>query len=173
LNAADDIKSMAASGAKKAVDTLEAKREQVADALDAAAATVDNQSKRAAEPVKGYAAEAQDRIESAAGYVRDHDVQQIGSDAMQAAKAYPIASVIALGAVVLGGGMLLAALLREEAAGGSSRPSLFVSAADGLGPKATGTIIKMRDAAVGFALARAVDALEDKFPGFREHFEKS
>jgi len=41
-----------------------------------------------------------------------------------------------------------------------------------LGPRATETLGRIRDAAFGFALDRAVDKVDGMFPGFREHYER-
>jgi hypothetical protein len=48
----------------------------------------------------------------------------------------------------------------------------LASAASGLGPKATETVGRIRDAAFSFALDRAIDTVDELFPGFREHYER-
>jgi len=95
---------------------------------------------------------------------------------MRAATAYPVASLLVLSAVVIGGSMLVAAMLHDDgpmdASGESRRPIRFASAVSGLGPRATETLGRIRDAAFGFALDRAVDKVDGMFPGFREHYER-
>ncbi len=103
------------------------------------------------------------------------DAEDVGRDVMRAATAYPVASLLVLSAVVIGGSMLVAAMLQDEGRGdftGSPRPMRLASAVSGLGPKATETLSRIRDAAFGFALDRAVDKVDGMFPGFREHYER-
>ena len=162
-------------GVKKAADAVDARRGEVADALDTAAQTVDEQGKNAPEPVKGYAGEAKQKIEAAADYVRDHDAKEIGTDVYEKAKEFPLASVIIFGAVIVGGGLLLAAMRDQDDSfmePGQQQPSTLAAMAGGLGPQATDTLTKMRDAAVSFALMKAIEAVDDRFPGFRQHFER-
>jgi hypothetical protein len=105
-----------------------------------------------------------------------HDVRDLGRDVMRATTAYPWTSLFVLSAVVVGGSMLVAALLQDEGPGSTSRPSggfmSLASAASGLGPKATETVGRIRDAAFSFALDRAIDTVDELFPGFREHYER-
>jgi len=103
------------------------------------------------------------------------DAEDMGRDVMRAATTYPVASLLVLSAVVIGGSMLVAAMLQDEGRGdfgGSPRPMRLASAVSGLGPKATETLSRIRDAAFGFALDRAVDKVDGMFPGFREHYER-
>jgi hypothetical protein len=103
------------------------------------------------------------------------DAEDVGRDVMRAATAYPVASLLVLSAVVIGGSMLVAAMLQDDGRGDfsdSPRPMRLASAVSGLGPKATETLSRIRDAAFGFALDRAVDKVDGMFPGFREHYER-
>jgi hypothetical protein len=103
------------------------------------------------------------------------EAEDMGRDVMRAATTYPVASLLVLGAVVIGGSMLVAAMLQDEGRGdfsGSPRPMRLASAVSGLGPRATETLGRIRDAAFGFALDRAVDKVDGMFPGFREHYER-
>ena len=68
---------------------------------------------------------------------------------------------------------MLVASIARNAADGSARQPLFATASDGLGPKATDTVNRIRNAAFSMALAKTVDTIEEMFPGFREHFEKA
>ena len=160
--AADKAKDMAAGTATTAGDASDDKSEQVADA---------RKGNRVPEPAKRSRA-AKGKLNEAADYVRDHDVEDMGRDAMDAASAHPVASLLVLSAVVIGGSLLVAAMLRDDGpdSGESHRPRGLASAATGLGPKGTETLTRIRDAAMSFALAKAVDAADEIWPGFREHY---
>lgn len=164
---AGDAQDIATRAAKSAGDTVNVKRSQVADVIDDAAEKVGEQGKDAPKPLDGYAESAKDKLVTAADYVRDHDAQQMGRDALDTAKEYPVASLAILAAVVIGGGLVVGAMLRDPQSGGAQH------LASGLGPKTTDTLSKMRDAAYSLVLAKAVDAVEEMFPGFRQHFEKA
>jgi hypothetical protein len=90
--------------------------------------------------------------------------------------AYPVASLLALGAVVAGGSMLVAAMLRNgqpsNAPGQSRQPMRLASAMSGLGPKGIETLSRIRDAAFSFAFDKAIDGVDGMFPGFRQHYER-
>ena len=105
-----------------------------------------------------------------------NDAEDMGGDVRRAATAYPVASLLVLSAVVIGASMLVAAMLHDDgpmdASGESRRPIRLASAVSGLGPRATETLGRLRDAAFGFALDRAVDKVDGVFPGFREHYER-
>ena len=175
--AVEDAKQAASNAAKKAGDAVDAKREKVADAIDDAANTVGEQGKKGARPVREYAETAKDKMGDAADYIRDTDAREMGRDAMNFARGYPVASLLILGAVVIGGSMLVASLLEDEraeiASGQAHRAMGLSSAVKGLGPKGTETLTRVRDAAFGFALAKAVEAADELWPGFREHYEKA
>jgi len=140
--------------------------------LSNAADQFENSAAAAANSVGG----AIDKLHNVADYVRENDVEDMGRDAMRAATAYPMVSLLVLSAVVIGGSMLVAAMLqddgRAETSGASSRPLRLASAVSGLGPKGTETLSRIRDAAFGFALDKAVDKVDGMFPGFREHYER-
>ena len=95
-------------------------------------------------------------LSAAATYVRKHDAGEMADDAMDTFRAYPVASLLVIGAAVVGGGILIASLLAQgdgEAKGGNAEPSgLFAAASNGLGPKASETVTRMRDAAFALAL---------------------
>jgi ElaB/YqjD/DUF883 family membrane-anchored ribosome-binding protein len=171
--AADQVTDMAAKTATTGGDAIDDKRERVADALDDAADTVANKGKSVPEPAKRYSRAAKGKLHEAADYVRDHDVEDMGRDAMDAASAHPVASLLVLSAVVIGGSLLVASMLRDDGpdSGESHRPMGLASAAIGLGPKGTETLTRIRDAAMSFALAKAVEAADEIWPGFREHYE--
>lgn len=176
--AADDAKQSAAAVAKRAVDAVDAQRERVAGAIDDAADGLENQGKKSPNPIRDYADTAKDKLHDAAEYVRDTGAEQMGKDAVGVVRDYPVGTLLVVGAVLIGGSLLVAALTdhdRAPARGADSAVQSFslASAAKGLGPKSIETLTRLRDAAFSFALAKAIDAAEDMFPGFREHFEKA
>jgi len=173
--AADRVENVVTTGVNKANDAANAQRGQAAGALDAAAEAVDRHGKKLPKPLDDYAGDVKDGLATVADYVRDHDVREMADQAAMTVKDYPVTALLVLGAVVLGGGLLVASIIRNEndSNGGSARQPLFASAADGLGPKATETVNRIRNAAFSMALAKTVDTIEDMFPGFREHFEKA
>jgi hypothetical protein len=90
---------------------------------------------------------------------------------------YPVASLLVLGAVVIGGGLLVAAMLRDRGSddglGEFRKPRRFAAAVTGMGPRVAETVSRIRDAAFSFALAKAIDTVDDMFPGFRDHYERT
>ncbi len=90
---------------------------------------------------------------------------------------YPMASLLVLGAVVIGGGILVAAMARdhgrEDGLGEFRGPRRLAAAVSGMSPKVIETFSRVRDAAFSFALAKAVDTVDEIFPGFREHYERA
>jgi hypothetical protein len=88
---------------------------------------------------------------------------------------YPVASWLVLGAVVIGGGLLVA-MLRDHGAEdglGEFRGPRRLAAVSGMSPKVIETVSRVRDAAFSLALAKAVDTVDEIFPGFREHYERT
>jgi hypothetical protein len=160
-------KDVASSTTTSAADAINTKRAQAADAIDDAAERLGEQGKRAPKPLDQYAEVAQNKLNTAADYVRDHDARQMGQDVLEVAREFPVASLTICAAVVVGGGILVGAMLRNPESGGAQH------LASGLGPKATDTLSKMRDAAFSLVLAKAVATVEEMFPGFREHFENA
>ena len=165
-----------AGTAKNVVDPGGDRKGHAADRIDDAAEVVGEKGKSAPEPAASYARVAEEKLHDAADYVRDTDPRQMGRDALDTATAYPVASLLVLSAVVIGGSLVIAAMLHDDASEsgptGGRRPIGLASAAHGLGPKGTETLIRIRDAAFGFALAKAVETAEQLFPGFREHYER-
>jgi hypothetical protein len=137
---------------------------------------VGEKGRSAPEPARGYALSAKDKLHDAADYVRDHDAGEMGRDAMSAATAHPVASVLVLSAVVIGGSWLVAAFLRDDGFADQSeqpgRRMRLASAVSGLGPKGAETLSRIRNAAMSFAFAKAVDGIDGMFPGFREHYDR-
>jgi len=143
---------------------------------DDAADTMGEKSKSATEAARRYSRTAMDKLHDAADYVRDNDAEDMGRDAMRTVTAYPVASLLVLGAVIIGGSMLVAAMLQDDGSDEfsqeSRRPMRLASAVSGLGPRGSQTLSRIRDAAFSFAFDKAVDSINGMFPGFREHYER-
>jgi hypothetical protein len=173
---ADQVKASAAGAVKSAVDAVNDSKGRAADRLDQVADTIADKGNSAPDPGPRYAHAPQETIRDAADYVRDTDARQMGRDAMHAATASPVTSLLIVSAVVIGGSLLVAAMMRNERTDsddntGRRRP-MGLSPARGLGPKGTETLIRIRDAALGFAMAKAIDSADQIFPGFREHYDR-
>ena len=111
------------------------------------------------------------------GNVADQ-VENIGANSLDDAgdSQHPVASLLVLGAVVIGGGLLVAAMLRDHGAEdglGEFRGPRRLAAVTGMSPKVIETVSRVRDAAFSLALAKAVDTVDEIFPGFREHYERT
>ena len=104
------------------------------------------------------------------------DAADLGRELMGVAKAYPVVSLIVMGTVVVGGSLLVSRILQhgepDDASGQSHRVMSLASASSGLGSKGAETLGRIRDAVFSFVFAKAVDTVEDLFPGFREHYER-
>src|SRR5688572_8542347 len=173
--AADEVKIVAAGAAKSVGDAIDSVRERVADAADDAADAVGEKRKSASELARQYSRNAKDKLDDVADYVRENDAADMGRDMMRAATAYPVASLLVLSAVVIGGSLFVAAMLQDRRsvdASGESRRPIRLAAVSGLGPRASETLGRLRDAAFGFALDKAVAKVDGMFPGFREHYER-
>ena len=110
------------------------------------------------------------------GNVADQ-VENIGANSLDDAgdSQHPVASLLVLGAVVIGGGLLVA-MLRDHGAEdglGEFRGPRRLAVVSGMSPKVIQTVSRVRDAAFSFALAKAVDTVDEIFPGFREHYERA
>jgi hypothetical protein len=118
--------------------------------LDDAADTIGGKRKSAQEPIKRHSRSANDKLD------------------------YPITSLLVLGAVVIGGSMLVAAMFHDDqdGSGETRRPMRLASAVNGLGPRGTEALSRIRDAAFSFMFDKAVDTVDGMFPGFREHYER-
>jgi hypothetical protein len=169
--AGDQVKDTAPKTDKSASND---KREQVADGLDGAADSVADKSETLPEAAKRYSRAAGGKLHEAADYVRDNDVEDIRRDVMETASAHPVASLLVLGAVVIGGSLLVASMLGDNGrdSGELRRRTGVASLVSGLGPRGTETLARIRDAVMSHALARAVDTVDEIWPGFREHYER-
>lgn len=172
--AAEEAKHAAEGVAKKVTDAIDANREKVADAIDETADNVTGYASKAPGRVKDSSKGATDKLHEAASYVRQNNAREMGLDAMNVARQYPVTSIIAFGALVVGGSMLVAAMLDEDQTSGSSSgsPLRLSSAVSSLGPKGSETVTRIRDAAVQFALDKIVEAADELWPGFKQKYEK-
>lgn len=98
-----------------------------------------------------------------------YDVETSGRDAMRVVRENPMASLFIFGAIVVGGGLLLHTLNQHSRANGGA-PGLSAGV---FGPKTGETLVRLREAAIGFALAKVVESIDSNFPGFRDHFERA
>jgi hypothetical protein len=163
---AQELAAKAVAGTTAAVDS---QRRETADALGGAAKLIDRQADRLPKPLDEYADSVKDGLGSAARYVRRHDVREMAEDAADRVSQSALAKGLLIGAVVVGGGLLLSSFLREHAGEPGQRGSAF---ADALGPKVNESFNLFRDALIGLAVAKAVEALDGALPGFKGHFER-
>jgi hypothetical protein len=173
--AADRVKA-SAGGTRSAAEAGEPTKRHAADTGDEAADVAGDKSDGMREAASRSARAAQEKLHDAVDYVRDTDPRQMGGDLMNRAATYPLASVLIVSALVIGGGYLVATMMRDEGVDrevtGGRRPRGLSSVTSAFGPKGHETLAKIRDAAVSFAMAKAVDTAEQIFPGFREHFDR-
>ena len=174
--AADRVKASAGGIARSAAEAGEHTKRHAADSRDEAADAAVDKSEGMREAASRSAGAAKEKLHAAADYVRGTDAREMSGDLMNRAAAYPLASVLIVSGLVIGGGFLVATMLRDEGADGEvagvRRPRGLSSVTSSLGPKGQETLTRIRDAAVSFAIAMAVDTAEQIFPGFREHFER-
>jgi len=174
-NAGEQVNEKAADAGRTVSNAVNEQRRNAAQGLDTASDAVNRNAQQLPKPFDQYANDVKDGLSGAASYVRQHDAGDMAEDALDTVRDHPFPSLLVLGAVIVGGGILIASLVSEgagETDNAHGAKSLLTAAANGLGPKATATIIRMRDAAFNMALTKAVDAVEEMFPGFREHFEQ-
>lgn len=116
-----------------------------------------------------------ERFENAADQVENIGVHRTnGVD--DAVERFPVVPLLVLGAVVIGGGILVAAMLRHDERDGLGEfrsPRRLSAAVSGVGPRVAETLGRVRDAAISFALTKAIDTVDDIFPGFRDHYERT
>ena len=163
---------MASDRFERAGNTASNAADQVKKFADDALDTMGEKAKSAQESVNRYSRTAKDKLHEAADYVSDHGAEDLG----RAATAHPVTSLLVLSAVLIGGGLLVAAMLRDDGpddvSGPSPRPMRLASAVSGLGSRGSETLTRIRDAAFSFAFDKAVDRIDEMFPGFREHYER-
>jgi hypothetical protein len=115
-----------------------------------------------------------DAFDSAAQYLRDQPPSKIAGDVMRTAQRYPIPAMLIGTGLALGAGFFIAQLFRENSRlNGSARATGSESDRNERRSTTVTTIARMREAAISLALTKAVERIEERFPGFREHFEKA
>ncbi len=97
---------------KQANDKIDEKRGPAADALESAASTIHEKAENlpGGETVKNVAHSAAEKLESTAGYIREHDVKAMLSDVEEMVKRNPGPSLLI--AVALG--FLIGRAFRED-----------------------------------------------------------
>ena len=98
--------------------------------------------------------------------------------AAKTVREYPLASLLLVGGIVIGAGLIVASMMENDDEADapqekSSTPRAVAAATSALGPRGAQALKRIRDAVFGFAIAKTVDTVEDRFPGFREHFDKA
>lgn len=91
------VKSRATEMAQKAADVIEGKMDTVARRMESAATAIRDRADTlpGGEQVASAAHTAADAMETAASYVRDHDLQDMLSEVQQVVKKHPGATLLA------------------------------------------------------------------------------
>ena len=111
-----------------------------------------------------------ERLAATAGYLREHDAREIARDAVKVVRQYPVMSTFVIMAALAGGSLAASTWRRRDVATDSVRGGATTRE---IRPNVAETVGRIGAAALSFALAKGVDAIDDAFPGFREHFEKA
>lgn len=114
-----------------------------------------------------------DHIREAAVYLREHDFDDVVRDAVDVVRHNPVVVLLVFGGVILGGAAVVASLRQQQGRTQSHEGAGTVTAHHVIGAKTHETLGRMREAAFSFALAKVIDSIDNNFPGFREHFDKS
>jgi ElaB/YqjD/DUF883 family membrane-anchored ribosome-binding protein len=118
-SAADRISDVAAAGRQKAYEAgrqateqIDAKRGPAADALENAATTVHKtaESLPGGETVRNVAHSTAEKLETTAGYIREHDVKAMFSDVEDLVRRNPGPSLLIAAAI----GFLIGRAFRDE-----------------------------------------------------------
>jgi len=149
----------------------------MADALDTAAESVGHAKDRLPEPLDRHADQVADGLGQAAAYVRGHDGAEMADDLWKVARDYPVPVGLVATGIIVGAGYLVARALREGQHGSTPTANraqtVLSSASHLLGPQTNQTVLRIRDAVFSLALAKMIDGVEHRIPGFREHFDKA
>jgi ElaB/YqjD/DUF883 family membrane-anchored ribosome-binding protein len=105
-------KEKASEVGARAADQVDARRGPAADALESAAATVHEKAERlpGGETVRGAAHSAAEKLDSTAGYIREHDVRAMTSDLEAIVRRNPGPSLLIAAAI----GFLIGRAFRED-----------------------------------------------------------
>ena len=111
-DAASAAKQKISDAGKQATDKIDEKRQPTADALQSAASTIHEKAEGlpGGETVKSVAHSAADKLESTAGYIREHDVKAMLTDVEEMVKRNPGPSLLIAAAI----GFLIGRAFRED-----------------------------------------------------------
>jgi ElaB/YqjD/DUF883 family membrane-anchored ribosome-binding protein len=111
-DAAATAKQKVSDAGRQASDKIDEKRGPAADALQSAASTIHEKAEDlpGGETVKSVAHSAAEKLESTAGYIREHDVKAMLSDVEEIVKRNPGPSLLIAAAI----GFLIGRAFRED-----------------------------------------------------------
>ncbi len=111
-DAAATAKQRVTEAGRQATDKVDERRGPTADALENAASSIHERAESlpGGETVKSVAHSAADKLESTAGYIREHDVRAMLSDIEDVVKRNPGPSLLIAAAI----GFLIGRAFREE-----------------------------------------------------------
>lgn len=111
-DAAGTAKQKVSEAGRQATDKIDEKRGPAADALESAASTIHEKAEDlpGGETVKSVAHSAAEKLETTAGYIREHDVRAMLSDVEDIVKRNPGPSLLVAVAI----GFLIGRAFRED-----------------------------------------------------------
>jgi len=111
-DAAATAKQKVSDAGRQAVDTVDERRAPAADALESAASSIHERAENlpGGETVRNVAHSAADKLESTAGYIREHDVRAMLTDVEDVVKRNPGPSLLIAVAI----GFLIGRAFRED-----------------------------------------------------------
>jgi ElaB/YqjD/DUF883 family membrane-anchored ribosome-binding protein len=111
-DAATSAKERVSDAGRQATEKIDDKRAPTADALESAASTIHQRAEElpGGETVRGVAHSAAAKLESTAGYIREHDVRAMVSDMEDVVRRNPGPSLLIAAAV----GFLIGRAFRED-----------------------------------------------------------
>lgn len=111
-DAASTAKRKASDAGRQATDKIDEKRGPAADALESAASAIHEKAEDlpGGETVRSVAHSAAEKLESTAGYIREHDVRGMVSDLEEVVKRNPGPSLLIAVAI----GFLIGRAFRED-----------------------------------------------------------
>lgn len=112
VDAASAARQKVSDVGRQATDKIDDKRGPAADALESAASTIHEKAEQlpGGETVRSVAHSAAQKLESTAGYIREHDVRSMLSDVEEIVKRNPGPSLLIAVAV----GFLIGRAFRED-----------------------------------------------------------
>lgn len=111
-DAAGTAKQKVSDAGRQAVDRIDERRAPAADALESAASTIHDKAEDlpGGPAVKNVAHSAAEKLETTAGYIREHDVRAMLSDVEDIVKRNPGPSLLIAAAI----GFLIGRAFRED-----------------------------------------------------------